>query len=282
MYKMQNSKTREVVFLNGEFLDVKDAKIPLVSKGFLYGWGLFETMRSYNGKIIYLDEHLERLKSASKLINLKLTYTAAKLKEIIKKTLCLNAFKDACVKLILWKGDSGVEIAILVKRYKAYPEQKYKKGFKAEVSNFIQNENSFISRIKSINRLMLELAEDEARARGFDEALLLNTGGYIAEGARSNIFFVKNKIIFTPSLDCGCLNGVTRKVIFDFAKKERLKIVEGKFVLQDLYNADEAFLTNSLIGIMPLVMVEDYKIVRGTRGNITGHFMEKYNYLLKL
>ncbi len=272
---------RETVFFNGEFLDVKDAKIPVVSPGFLYGWGLFETMRSCNGKIIYLDQHLKRLKNSCVLINLKLTYSTVKLKEIIRKVVLTNASKEALVKLILWKSKLSTEIAILAKKYEVYPEQKYKKGFKVKVSSFTQNRDFLVSRVKTTSRLMLELAFQEALAGGFDEALLFNSSGCIAEGTRSNIFFVKNKTIFTPSLDCGCLNGVTRKVIFDFAQEEKVKITEGKFNLQDLYNADEAFLTNSLMGVMPLVTVENYKIAKGKRGMLTKYFIEKYNYLLE-
>ncbi|MDI6758249.1 MAG: aminotransferase class IV [Candidatus Omnitrophota bacterium] len=318
------------IFLNGKFLDIEDAKILVSSSGLFYGWGLFETMRSYNGKIIYLDRHLERLKSAAGLVNLKLSYPAAKLKKIIKEALRLNFFKDAYVKLILWKNTPGTEIALFVKNYKPPLEIKYKEGFSAAISSFRQDGNSLSSRVKSLSRFILELAFDEARSRGFDEALLLNTEGYIAEGTRNNIFFVKGKIIFTPSLDCGCLNGVTRKVIFDLVKKERLKIVtvqrsevnqgvipaqagiqrgydrmdarfhghdkngrrelpevelllkiaEGRFALKDLYNADEAFLTNSLIGVMPLVRVENYKIAKGVRGEITEYFIKEYNCLL--
>ncbi len=276
---MQNLKTGEVIFLNGEFLDTEDAKILSPSSGLFYGRGLFETMRSYNGKIIYLSKHLERLRSAAGLVNLKLSYPAAKLKKIIKEALHLSFFKDAYVKLILWKNGKAAEIALFVKNYKPPLGIKYKKGFSAAVSGFRQDGNSLLSRVKSLSRLMLELAKDEAKAKGFDEALLLNTEGYIAEGTRSNIFFVKNKVIFTPSLDCGCLNGITRNVIFDFAKKERLKIAEGKFILQDLYEADEAFLTNSLIGVMPLARVGNYKIAKGARGEITGYFIKKYKAL---
>jgi branched-subunit amino acid aminotransferase/4-amino-4-deoxychorismate lyase len=121
----------------------------------------------------------------------------------------------------------------------------------------------------------------EAKNKSFDEAIILNNRGFIAEGSRSNIFLVKDNRIFTPALECGCLDGITRRVIFDLAQKHNLKIQGGNFTPQDLRESDEAFLSNSLIGVMPAVSVDKYPIGKGRVGRITKFFMSKYHLLLK-
>ena len=235
---------REKIFLNGKILELVEAKVSILEPGFLYGFGLFETMRSYRNKIVYLDQHLQRIQKSSKLIGLKCPYRSDKLKEIIRQVVKINGFQDSYVKLALWKKEAGVIVLVIAREYKSYPLKKYNSGFKAGVSRFRQNEN-FFSQIKTTNRILYQLSFQEAGVRGFDEAIILNQRGNITEGTRSNIFFVKDKEVFTPSLACGCLEGITRKAIFNLA---RHKIIEGSFTLQDLIQADEAFLTNSLMG----------------------------------
>jgi len=135
--------------------------------------------------------------------------------------------------------------------------------------------------LKTTNRIFYDLSLKEARDKGFDEAIILNSRGIIAEASRSNIFWVKDKELFTPGLECGCLDGITRKAVFDLAKKYNFKIYTGNFTLQDLYTCDEAFLTNSLWGIMPLAVIEKETIGKGKCGKLTRFFIEKYNSLLK-
>lgn len=269
---MQNPKLKQIVFLNGKFITKDQAKISVSGLGFLYGWGLFESMRSLNGKIVYFDEHLERIKKSAKLINIKFPYTFDKLRKIIKKAIRINAFSDAHVKLILSKSDKGTDIAMIVKKYKPHPFKKYKLGFSYCISKLKQNENSWLARVKSTNYLLFGLAYLEAKKKGFDEAIILNNRGYIAEGSRSNIFLIKDKTLFAPSLECGCLNGITRRVIFDLAKRYNFKIYEGNFTMLDLYAAEEAFFTNSLMGIMPM---------ENKCGRLTKFLSKKYNSLLK-
>jgi len=271
----------EIAFLNGAFLDSKKAQLSALTPGVLSGLGLFESMRSYNGKIVYLDEHLKRIKSSSKLIAIRLPFSFTKLKEIIKETVEKNGFKDAYVRLTLWKPERGTDILVTVKRYHAFTCQKYRNGFRAVISSLRQNEDSPLTRIKSTNRLFYQLSLQEAKDKGFDEAIILNNRGYIAETTRSNLFLAKDNELFTPTLSCGCLAGITRRVIFDLAKKYNIKIYEGKFTLKDLYEADEAFLTNSLMGVMPLVSVEKHLIRKGLSGKLTLYFIKKYNSLLK-
>jgi branched-subunit amino acid aminotransferase/4-amino-4-deoxychorismate lyase len=275
---MQNPKLKEIIFLNGKFISQKEAKLSVLTPGFLYGWGIFETMRAYQKKIVYFDTHLERIQNASKIMEIKFPYALKKLKKIIQTTLKINGFTDAYVRLTLSKSKKGTDTLIMVKKYQPPSKQKYRKGFSAYISSFRQDENSFLARVKTISRLLYELAYQEAKARGFDEAIMFNQRGYICEGSRSNLFFVKNNELFTPALTCGCLAGITRHVIFDLAKKAHLKLYEGKFTPQEVSGAEEAFLTNSLIGVMPLTLINKQSI--GT-GKITRFFLKEYNRLLK-
>lgn len=270
-----------IIFLNGKFVTEKEAKISVLDPGFLYGLGLFETMRSYKNKILYLDAHLKRLQASCELIKIKLPYSSLKLKDIIRETVKINKFKDAYVRLTLWKSNPQTGILVLVKKYHPYPISKYKNGFSAGFSKFRQDENSLYSRLKTSNRLIYQLSLEEAGRKGFDEAVILNHRGYIAEGSRTNIFLVKDNAIFTPAIECGCLNGITRQVIFGLAKKNQIKVYTGNFTLTDLYSADEAFLTNSLMGIMPLVSLEKKKIGKGKCIRITKLLSKRYNCLLR-
>lgn len=278
---MQNPKLKKTVFMNGKFISKDKAKVSALDPGFLYGWGLFETMRSYNNRIVYFDEHLKRIKSSCKLMDMISPYSFDKLKGIIKKAVKINGFRDAYVRLTLWKTERGTDTLIIVKKYQPYSLTKYIKGFRACVFPFRQNENSFLARLKTTNYLFFQIAYSWAKKRMFDEAIILNNRGYIAEGSRSNIFLIKDNELFTPALECGCLDGITRKVIFDLSRKYNIKIHEGKFTIQDLYDADGAFLTNSLMGIMPLTSLEKHHIAKGLLDSVTKFFMKKYTLLLK-
>ncbi len=268
---------KETIFLNGKFVSLTEAKVSVLSPGFLLGYGLFETMRSYQGKIVYFEQHLKRLMESSRLIGITPPYSIGKIKAIINETVKLNGSCDNYVRLTLWKSDGQMGNLVIAREYTPFPPRKYLTGFRACVSGLRQAENSFFSGIKATCRVMLELAYTRAKENKFDEAIILNSRGYIAETSRSNIFFVKDNELFTPSLECGCLNGVTRNVIVDLAKAYDIGLNEGKFTLNDLYHADEAFLTNSLMGVIPLVSVEKISISRAAK--LTKFFINKYNLL---
>jgi len=273
---------KQIVFLNGKFIPREEAKLPVSTPGFLYGWGLFETMRAYNKKIVYFNEHLKRLKKSARLLDIRCPYPQAALRDIIQGIVKINGLKDAYVRLTLWKREKGTDILVMVKKYQPYTLEKYNKGFRACISSFRQNENSFLAQLKTTNYLLYRLAYAQAIEKGFDEAIILNHKGHIAETSRSNLFFIKDKELFTPSLECSCLDGITRGVVFDLAKKYNIKAYEGNFSMPDLYACDEAFLTNSLMGIMPLASVEKQRIGRGrSRYKLTGFFMGKYRFLLR-
>lgn len=278
---------KEVIFLNGKFVPQEEAKISVLEPGFLTGYGVFETMRAYNGRIVYSAEHLKRFKKSADCAEIKLPYSLDKIGRLIRQAVKLSGFLDNYLRLTLWKTidkSSGAGILLIARKYEPYPQAKYRQGFRACVSGikkYILEKDNLPVEIKTTSRLLYELGFFWAGKNNFDEALILDTLGNICEGTRTNIFFIADKEIFTPDLSCGCLSGVTRRVIFDSAKKNKLNVYEGKFSLCDLYGADEAFLTNSLGGVMPLVRVGEKVIGEGKPGRLTRVFMEKYDALLK-
>lgn len=265
---------QETVFLNGKFVDPQEAGISVFDPGFLLGYGLFETMRSYKDKIVYFSRHMRRIMESSRLIGIKPYCSGNEIKTAINKAVKLNGSGDSYVRLTLWNGG----ILVIVRDYSPYSLKKYHVGFNGCISKFRQNENYFLSGIKTVSRVMLELAYSYAKGNKFDEAILLNSRGYLAEASRSNIFFAKGKELFTPSLSCGCLKGITRQAVFDLAEECNIGVNEGEFTLGDLYSADGAFLTNSLMGIMPLASVEQTAISRNSK--LTRLFINKYNLLI--
>lgn len=266
----------EVIFLNGKFLAVKDAKISVLEPGFLYGWGVFETMRSYNNIILHFDEHLERIQKSAKFLSIGFPYPHSKLKAIIQEAVKISGSSDCYVRLTLWKKEPGAGVLIMVRKYIPHSERYYKRGLGAAIAQFRQSESSLLAGIKTTNRILYEMSLKEANKKNFDEALILNNRGCIAEATRSNIFWVKNKGLFTPSLECGCLEGITREVVLGLARKKMIKTHQGKFYLEDLYAADEAFLTNSMMGIMPLVRIGKKGIGRGSNF-LTRSLRQEYN-----
>lgn len=268
------------IYLNGNFIEQEEARVNILDPGFLYGQGLFETMRVYNESVFRIDSHIQRLLKSLAIINIKLALEAKVLKEAVKECLKKNGLKDAYVRLTLWQGEDKINIAILAKSYDFLKKEDYQKGFKAIISGaFRQNELSALSRIKSSNYLHLLLAYQEAKKNRADEALLLNTGGFLAEASRANIFLVKDNCLVTPSLDCGVLPGITRDTVLAIAGKEKLKVIETKIRRADLEKSDEAFLTNSLLEIMPLVALENKPINKATPGRITELILKRYRAL---
>lgn len=269
------------IYLDGKFVEEKEARVSIFDPGFLYGWSVFETMRAYNKKIFRLDSHIERLLKALPLLEIKIGQGAEALKEAALGCIKENNLKDAYVRLTAWQGTDGGHVAVFAKSYDFPQKEDYRKGFRAVISKtFRQNEFSPLSGIKSANYLPLLLAYRQAKAQGYDEALILNTQGFLSEASRANIFFIKDNCLITPSLECGCLPGITRDTVLSIAAKEKIQCLETKVSPEELKKADEAFLTNSLIEVMPLAAVDDSPILKGKPGKITELIQKRYRSLL--
>jgi len=281
----------EKIFLNGSFVNLTRAKISIFDRGFLYGDGLFETMRAYSGEVFRLEDHLGRLFRSAKVIELSLPYSRRELRIIIKRVLKINGLSQAYIRLTLSRGVSepgliskpqrSATLAIVAREFKPLSPSEYRKGWRAIVVKIRQNQASPLSRLKSLNFLNNILARKEAQSKRADEAILLNTLGEVSEASTSNIFLVKKGIIITPSEESGLLPGITRGVVLELVLNLGLKAYSRRVSLDDLMGAEEAFLTNSLIEIMPLVEIDGRLIGRGKPGVATQIIHKAYKELVQ-
>ena len=215
----------DIVYLNGSLVPRSQARISALDYGFLYGFGLFETMRAYEGRVFRLDRHLNRLARSAEVLGLPLPVTD--LRSAVMATIQANQLGDARVRIAVSIGEGGMvpdpstcdkpTVLILAGHYQPYPEQVYEKGSKAIVSSIRRNSQSPLSRLKSANYLESMLARQEARAAGVDEALCLNEKGLLAEASMSNVFLVTNGTLRTPGPGSGILPGITREAILELA-----------------------------------------------------------------
>ncbi len=279
----------EIVYLNGSLMSLSQAKLSPLDYGLLYGYGLFETMRAYSGRIFRLEKHLARLSRSAKLLGIDLE-SIPDLEKALYNTLQANNLSNARIRLTLSGGEGepvpdllpqNPTVIIVARSYTPYPHQVYEQGFKAIVSRIRRNTQSPTSVVKSLNYLDNLLARQEAKLAGADEAILLNEQGFLAEGSTSNIFLVSNNTLLTPSEDSGILPGITREVILELAPSLGMKTIERKIALKELLQADEAFFTNSLIEIMPLTQVSGQDIGSGRAGKATHRLMTAYKELVE-
>lgn len=288
---MTSSQSRNAyVYLNDALIPLSEAKISPLDYGFLYGFGLFETMRAYSGRVFSLERHLDRLAQSAEEIGIAKAVDKEELRSAVYMTLSKNRLDDAYIRLTLSAGEGAVgldpasckkpTLLIVAKEYIGYPPEKYFRGFRALTSSVRVSATSLTSRMKSISFLERLLAKAEATKAGADEAVMLNSEGFVAEGSVSNLFFVFGGVIHTPGLQCGILPGVTRSVVLELAGQLNIRVVERSISLDEVYSADEAFLTNSLMGIMPLTEVNNRALGSGGIGALTKRVMDSYSDLV--
>ena len=280
----------EIVYLNGSLIPRSQASISALDYGFLYGYGLFETMRAYGGRVFRLDSHLRRLARSAEILGLPIG--TLDLKGAVMDTIQANQLSEARVRITISIGEGGMvpdpstcnrpTVLILAGHYQPYPEQVYQKGFRAVVSSIHRNSGSPLSRLKSANYLESILARQEARAAGVDEALCLNEKGLLAEASMSNIFLVTDGILRTPGQESGILPGITRDTVLELASPLGIKPLEHDIGLDELFQAQEAFLTNSLIEVMPLTEIDGKPIGSGRPGSVTKRLMVAYRKMVRM
>jgi len=278
-----------LVWLNGELVPTAGAKVSVLDRGLLYGDGLFETMRAHAGRIFRLEQHINRLRQGADILGIHIPHTDEDLRTAVTEALVGNALSDASVRLAVTRGaglgpvpgESELTVFIVAREFAPYDEELYQRGMTAITATETRNERSSLSQVKSANYLQSILARMEAARNGAHEAILLNTRGYVAEASTSNIFAVKNNTLTTPSLDSGVLPGITRAVVIDLAKQADLDVIERTMPPDDLLAADELFLTNSLMQIMPLTELDGQPIGSGRPGQVTRRMAEAYEELLR-
>lgn len=248
--------------LDGKPAAEKEISLTKLKRGFLYGDGVFETLRAENYRLFRWDDHRERLLKGLDVCHLEIKGGSGRLKNRIEAALKKHKLADAYVRVSVWRRetdsfDPGDErrsnVLVLMKKHHPYPERFYKKGIGCVISKkHFKNEKSPLTHVKSFNYLENLLARIEAKKQGLEETILLNTQGFLASATVSNLFFAKGKTIFTPCVECGILPGITRKVVFEICGRHGIKIKEGRFLPEDLKGFDEVFLTNTLMGVMPV------------------------------
>lgn len=272
---------KEYVYLNGAYVLKEEAKISVFDRGFLYGDGLFETMRSYNGKVFKLKEHLKRLFNSLFELDIKTQTSEVHLESAVYKILELNNLKDAYIRLTVSRGvDEESTAVIFAKVFSPYPDLFYRKGMKTIIVKAKRDQHSKIVKHKTLNFLSNLTARTEALSAGVDEGIFLNYNDDIAEGTVSNVFIVKNKVLATPALEDGILPGITRTIVMKLAKELSLKIEERSIKKEEVLNADECFLTNSLMEVMPVTSVNFKKIGKGCVGEVTELLSAGYKRLV--
>jgi branched-chain amino acid aminotransferase len=280
------------VYISGKLVDKDDAKVSVYDHGFLYGDGVFEGIRCYSGKVFRLDEHLARLWESAHAIWLEIPMTRPAMAKAIHDTLAANQIQDGYIRLIVSRGagtlgldprrTSHPQVIIIADHIAMYPEEFYQNGLKIITASTVRNHPAALSpRIKSLNYLNNILAKIEGIQAGVIETLMLNTRGEVAECTGDNIFLVKQRVLSTPPIDAGILDGVTRRAVIELAQSSGLTVREIPLLRHDVYVADECFLTGTAAEVIPVVDVDNRKIGAGTPGEITRDLMAKFRKLVR-
>lgn len=281
----------ESVIIDGRLLSLDEARVPVLDRGLHYGEGVFDTMRAYKGAVFRARQHFDRLRSGADLLGLELAQSGDELARLVQSLLEANRLGDAYVRVTVTSGDGGFgmeparkgppRVIVVALPLHATPPEYYVKGVRAVISSVRRNETSPLSRIKSLNFLDNLLARRGARAAGVEEALFLNVRGNVAEAASSNVFLVLGGRLLTPDVDSGLLPGITRAVVLEVGGRLGLPVEEREVSLAELMSADEAFLTNSVVELLPLVSVEGSPIGKGQPGPVTLQLHAAYSSLVE-
>ncbi|MEE2991263.1 MAG: branched-chain-amino-acid transaminase [Planctomycetota bacterium] len=268
------------VHINGELVDKEDARISVFDHGLLYGDGVFEGMRSYAGKVFRLEEHLERLWQSAAAIQLKIPGNKQQMAAAVMETLVANDIQDGYIRLVVTRGVGTLgldpnrcnqpQVIIITDFITLYPDEFYREGMEIVTASTIRNHPQALDpRIKSLNYLNNILAKIEGLEAGCVEALMLNHLGEVAECTGDNIFIVRDQQLLTPPYEAGVLHGITRATVMELAREDGLPVRETTMSLEDLYGADECFLTGSAAEVVPVIKVDGNVIGEGTPGPVT-------------
>jgi branched-chain amino acid aminotransferase len=280
------------VFINGALLDKRDAKISVYDHGLLYGDGVFEGLRSYNGRVFRLEEHLKRLWESARAILLEIPMSQDEVSQAIYRTLAANEIVDGYIRLVVTRGagslgldpnkTSDPQVIVIADHIALYPDELYQHGLSIITASTVRNNPAALSpRIKSLNYLNNILAKLEGLQAGCIEALMLNHKGEVAECTGDNIFLVRDGVLLTPPIDAGILAGVTRAAVIELAVALGVAVREISLSRHDVYIADECFLTGTAAEVIPVVRVDNRVIGSGRPGPITKDLKERFHRLAR-
>lgn len=280
------------IYLNGDFVEKEHAKISVFDHGLLYGDGVFEGIRLYDGCVYKLDEHLERLEHSAKAILLDMPMSRAEFAEAVCEACRQNNLKNGYIRLIVTRGPGHLglnpdgcgpqSVIIIADNIQLYPEELYENGLKIiSVPTRRINASALPPAVKSLNYLNNILAKIEAKRVGFLEALMLNDKGEIAECTGDNVFIIRKGVLYTPPLDAGSLRGITRAAVMELAEGMGIQVKEQALTRYDLWISDECFLTGTAAEVIPCVEVDHRPIGNGKPGTLTQKLIDLFRESVK-
>jgi len=281
-----------MIFIDGKFYSQADAKISVFDHGLLYGDGIFEGIRFYNGRVFRLEEHLDRLWDSARSICLEIPMSKREMTEALLETVRQNDLRDGYIRLLVTRGVGNLglnpaqcdrpSVIIIAATITLYPEAMYQNGLTVvTVATRRTNPAALNPAVKSLNYLNNVMARIEANLAGADEALMLNDSGNVAECTADNVFVVKRGQIFTPPITAGALRGITRSVVFEIAAELTVKISEADITRHDVFVADECFLTGTAAEIIPVIKADGRPIGNGKPGPITARMIARFRELTR-
>src|SRR6266850_4908451 len=280
------------IYIDGKFYSEADAKVSVFDHGLLYGDGIFEGIRFYNGRVFRLEEHLERLWDSARSICLEIPMSRAEMTEALLETIRQNGLREGYIRLVVTRGVGNLglnpvqckrpSVIIITATIALYPAEMYRKGLTVVTCATRRTNSAALNpAIKSLNYLNNVMARIEANLAGADEALMLNEAGNVAECTADNVFIIKRGQIFTPPISAGALRGITRSVVFDIAAEEGLKITETDITRHDVFVADECFLTGTAAELIPVIKADGRTIGSGKPGSITTRMIGRFRELTR-
>jgi len=280
------------VYINGELVPREEAKVSVFDHGFLYGDGVFEGIRAYNGKLFTAREHIDRLYASAAAIELKIPLSKEEFEAAVIKTLQANKLTDAYIRGVVSRGEGTLglnprlcgkpNVIIITDSIKLYPQELYDRGMEVVTVSTIRNHpNALDPRIKSLNYLNNILAKIEGLNAGVMEAIMLNSQGHVAECTGDNIFIVSKGTLITPPRGAGILEGITRNAVMCMARDEGIPVLEENMTRYDLFTADECFLTGTAAEVIAVVKIDGRPVADGTPGPITRKLLACFRKLTR-
>ncbi|MFU8780965.1 MAG: branched-chain-amino-acid transaminase [Kiritimatiellia bacterium] len=276
------------IYLNGVLVPKEEAVVSVFDHGLLYGDGVFEGIRCYNGRVFALEEHIERLYDSAKAIALEIGMTRPEMSDAVVMTCRENGLRDGYIRLVVTRGVGTLglnpylcekpQIIIIAAQVQLYPKELYENGLALVTVGTLRNLPEALNpRIKSLNYLNNILAKIEAINSGCMEAVMLNAQGAVAEATGDNIFAIRGNVLRTPSVTEGALEGITRNVVMQLAREKGMDVRETRMSRYDLYTADEVFLTGTAAEVIGVINIDKRTIGDGKPGPVTSDLMKTYH-----
>lgn len=280
-----------MIYLNGKIIEPSEARISVFDRSYLFGEGIFETLRSYKGKLPFLDKHLSRMEWGATFIGIPFPHPS-EIKEGIQSLLKANKLSDARIKIVLsaqgaslmptlLQEDAAINLLIVAEKFTPLSEEEYQDGVELSIVHEIRNDPNPAAAVKSTSRLTKLIAQREFQEKDAFDGILLSATGEVTETSKANLFWIKDKIFCTPAVSLGLLPGVTREVVLSLAKENGYAVKEVFSKPSVLMDADEVFITGSTLEVMPVIRIDQNDIRNGKPGKLVGELRSWYSVRLQ-